>query len=76
MTSNAELQWPEGFCDIGGRTFEWVFVNRKEFVEFTAEKMSEPTGLFAKWKKFVTEKVNSDGKESKTEELLEVKGFE
>ena len=57
MESEAETQWPKGFCDIGGRTFEWVYVNKKEFVEFTIEKMSKTTGLFAKWKKYVVGKV-------------------
>ena len=52
MASDGEMQWPEGFCDIGGRTFAWVFENRKEFVEFTMQKMDSPTGLFLEWKKY------------------------
>ena len=55
MSSDGELRWPEGFCDIGGRTFSWVFMNRKEFVEFTLEKMDSPTGLFLEWKNYCKE---------------------
>ena len=40
--------FPKGFFDIGGKTFEWVFDNRKEFVEYIRE-ITNATGL---WKSF------------------------
>ena len=47
-----ETRWPEGFMDIGGKTFEWVYVHRTEWVAFTLEKMDDPTGLFRDWKAY------------------------
>lgn len=44
--------FPENFMCIGCKTFEWVFENRKEFVEFTVNEMNEPKGLFLKWQKY------------------------
>ena len=34
---------------IGEKTFEWVYKNRKEFVDFTLMEMENPSGLFKKW---------------------------
>ena len=51
--------FPEGFMCIGGMTFSWVFENRKEFVEFTFEKMDKPTGLFKQWKDYVCRRINN-----------------
>ena len=56
MTSQAENRWPDGFMDIGGRTFSWVYENRKDWVDFTRTKMSKPTGLFEQWKNYVLQK--------------------
>lgn len=50
---DGNLTWPDGFCDIGGKTFEWVRQNREEWCEFTRNEMENPTGLFAKWKKYL-----------------------
>ena len=50
--SDGEICWPEGFMCIGDRTFAWVYTNRKEFVEFTLEKMDKPTKLFKLWKTY------------------------
>ena len=44
--------------DIGGKSFAWVYENRKEFVEFTVEKMDKPTKLFLKWKEYVLSRIN------------------
>ena len=40
--------FPVGFFDIGGRTFDWVFANKKEFREYVLE-IKKTTGL---WKAF------------------------
>jgi hypothetical protein len=56
MSSDGKLQWPENFMDIGGRTFDWVYDNRKEWVDFTKTKMDKPTGLFKEWKLYVLQK--------------------
>ena len=52
--------WPEGFCGIGGRTFLWVFNNKKDWVEFTLDKMKDPTGLFLEWKNYCTQKLKEE----------------
>ncbi len=49
--------FPENFMCIGCKTFEWVFMNRPEFVDFTVNEMDEPTGLFLKWQKYCKERL-------------------
>ena len=44
--------FPTGFQDIGDKSFEWVFVNKKDFVDFTITQMEKPTGLFKQWKNY------------------------
>ena len=51
--------WPEGFMCIGGKTFQWVYSNRQEFVDFTLHEMDNPSGLFKKWKQYVYSKINN-----------------
>ena len=46
------LLWPVGFYDIGGRSFKWVYSNRKDFVDFTLTEMELESGLFLKWKQY------------------------
>ena len=43
---SSETIWPDGFCDIGGETFKWVYENKKVFVEFCLTDMESPTGMF------------------------------
>ena len=50
---DGDLTWPKGFCDIGGKTFNWVRKNREEWCDFTLNEMENPTGLFAKWKTYL-----------------------
>ena len=77
MSSDAEICWPEGFMCIGGRSFEWVYANRAEFVKFTVDKMDSPSGLFKQWKDYCLKqnRDESDCKSSKTkdgEKLYEI----
>ena len=51
-----ENTWPDDFVDIGGKTFAWVWENRKEFVDFTLNDMTKPTGLFDVWMKYCLNK--------------------
>ena len=41
--------FPEGFMCIGGKSFEWVYENRAEFVDFTINEMENPTKMFLTW---------------------------
>ena len=50
------MKFPDGFCDIGGKTFEWVHENRPEFVEHTLTEMKNATGLFREWQIFCEER--------------------
>jgi len=52
-----DLIFPANFMCIGEKTFEWVYVNRKVFVEFTVNEMEKPTGLFKKWKRYCKERL-------------------
>ena len=46
------MKFPEGFCDIGGMTFEEVFQLKKEFVQFTLTQMKNAKGLFKLWQDY------------------------
>ena len=54
-----------------GKTFQWVYTNKKEFVDFTLTQMGRPTGFFLIWQKYCQKK-NKDAKNSsrKTVEVL------
>ena len=45
-------RFPEGFMNVGGKTFQWVLENKQEFVDFTINEMNKPTGLFRQWKQY------------------------
>lgn len=47
--------FPINFPDVGGKTFLWVWENRKEFVEFTLG-MIETTKLFKVWQQYCENK--------------------
>ena len=48
-----QTKWPEGFADIGGKTFDWVREHKHEWVDFTLNEMDSPSGLFLKWKTYL-----------------------
>ena len=52
----AEKKWPDGFCDIGGKTFQWVWENRKVFVDFCLTDMECATGMFKEFQEFCKKK--------------------
>ena len=56
-------RFPEGFMNIGGKTFKWVLENKQEFVNFTLNEMNGPTGLFRQWKQYCMKysKTQNDG---------------
>ena len=46
------IKFPEGFMNIGLKTFSWVYDNRAEWVKFS-EKWETATGLFQFWYLYV-----------------------
>ena len=64
--------WPAGFCNIGGWSFDRVFKEKHDFVNFTVTCMESPTGIFKEWKEFCLKRKadaihsESDGTESIT----------
>ena len=42
---------------LKGLSFEWVFNNKKEFVDFTISEMKKATGLFIVWQKYCKNKI-------------------
>ena len=58
-------RWPEGFCNIGGMTFQQTWDARKEWVEFTLTEMKEPSGMFKEWKDFCIEKKKQNAGDTK-----------
>ena len=53
--------FPPSFPDCGNKSFYWVFVNRKEFVDFTIHEMESPTGFFKRWKDYLIRKIKGNG---------------
>lgn len=51
-----ETVFPEGFFDIGLRTFKYVFLNKKEFVDFII-LVTNPTGIFEAFQKYCKHKM-------------------
>ena len=45
-------RFPPNFMNIGGKSFGWVYENKKEFVDFTLNDMRGCTGLFLQWKDY------------------------
>ena len=62
-----ETRWPEGFCDIGNKTFLWVKNNKSDWVDFTLKEMDKPTGLFLQWKKYLQN--NKDAESTKIKQI-------
>ena len=44
--------FPEGFFDIGNKTFRWVLVNKPLYAEFSRTEMKKTTGCFLKWQSY------------------------
>ena len=52
--------WPDGFYDIGNRTFRWVHQHKPEFVDFTLTEMQSPSGLFLAWQNYCKKNKRND----------------
>ena len=50
--------FPAKFPDdeLIGKTFLWVYINKCEFVEFTINEMTEPSGFFKIWQTYCIRK--------------------
>ena len=55
---------PNNFPDLEcrGKTFLWLFQNRKEFVTFCVEEMTNTSGLFKLLQKYFSRKIKKDEK--------------
>ena len=51
--TDGQMVWPDGFCGIGGRTFEWTRLHKEQWVEFTIDKMTNPSGTFKLWQDYL-----------------------
>ena len=54
-------RFPVGFQCISDKSFEWVYNNRKEFVDFTINEMQNATGLFSDFREYCNLKNKEDG---------------
>ena len=57
---SGETVWPEGFMNVGGKSFEWTFLHKKEFVDFTLTEMKRPTKTFLAWYKYCVLKTKEE----------------
>ena len=51
-------RFPDNFPDIGGQSFQYVFKNKSDWVDFTVKGMQNATGFFAVWKSYCLRKNN------------------
>jgi len=51
------MSFPDNFFNIGNKSFEWVFENKKDYVDFTVREMKNPTKFYKKWKDYCIRKV-------------------
>ena len=59
------MKFPKNFCNIGGKSFEWVFENKEEFVKHTLDDMQKPTGLFREWYNYCKERMKKSRENNK-----------
>ena len=53
------LKFPKDFMDIGEKTFDWVYENRTEWVDFSS-KWETATGIFQAWYLYVKLRMSID----------------
>ena len=53
------LKFPTDFMDIGEKTFDYVYENRSEWVEFSS-KWEKATGIFQAWYLYVKLRMSID----------------
>ena len=53
-------KFPAGFHDIGGQPFEWVYREKKEFVDFTLTEMRECSGIYKVWQDYCKGRVKNE----------------
>ena len=41
---------------LNGKTFQWVYENKKDWVNFTLTEMKKPLGLFKVWQEYCKRK--------------------
>ena len=56
---------------LKGKSFEWVFHNKTEFVDFTLTEMNSPTGLWKIWQKYCKDKINTHGSPNRSKKRVE-----
>ena len=54
----AQVFASEDMGDLSGKTFEQVYRDNKQFLNFSLEKMSSGTGIFKLWIEFIKLKQN------------------
>lgn len=56
-------RFPKDFMCIGDRSFDWVYENRKEFVDFTLTEMKNAKGFFKDFQQFCKAKLKKESLE-------------
>ena len=65
MDHDDKTIFPEIFPEIGGKEFQWVWNNKKEFCEFTISEISKCTDFFLVWQNYCMRKQDKDAGVSK-----------
>ena len=53
---NMTETWHEKMGFLSNKTFEYIYENNKDYVEFSRKHISKPTGTFKLWIKFLNTK--------------------
>jgi hypothetical protein len=56
---NDNTVFPKGFFDIGDKTFDWVYTNKKEFREYILE-IKKATGLWKSFQDYVVKRLGRE----------------
>ena len=52
--------FPKNFFNVSERTFEWVFDNKPDYVDFTVKEMKNASGFFKVWQSYCLRKVKAN----------------
>ena len=52
--------FPKHFFNVSERSFEWVYENKPDYVDFTLNEMKNTSGFFKEWQSYCKRKVKAN----------------
>ena len=53
-------KFPKHFFNVSERSFEWVYENKPDYVDFTINEMKNCSGFFKKWQSYCNRKFKAN----------------